>query len=131
MAKKSKPAKSAKTESKGRAAPPAKTAAAPRAAAAAKDPKAVAVNLAVRHQLEADGHWRLAHDETKVMGTDYHYDEQSMRQFLHAVHRSLAASKPTPYTFMYDAQFVTTALELKGPALIAAIDDKTTADATS
>jgi hypothetical protein len=128
MAKKSKPpARSAKTESKGRRAP-AKAAAAP---AAAKDPKSVAVNLAVRHQLEADGHWRLAHDETKVMGTDYHYDEQSMRQFLHAVHRSLAAAKPTPYTFMYDAQFVTTALGLKGPALIAAIDDKTTPDATS
>jgi hypothetical protein len=128
MAKKSKPAKSAKTESKGRTAP-AKSPAAP--PAAAKDSKTVAVNLAVRHQLEVDGHWRLAHDETKVMGADYHYDEQSMRQFLHAVHRSLAASKPTAYTFMYDAQLVTTALEMKGPALIAAINDKTTPDATS
>ena len=87
--------------------------------------KSVAVTVAVRHQLEADRRWHLAHDETKVMGTDYHYDEQSMRQFLYGVHRSLAASKP-PYRFEYDAAFVVTALGLKAPALITAINERTT-----
>ena len=118
------------------AAPPRATAAVPRetvsppAQAAPPDPaaaKSEAVKMAVARQLEADGRWHLAHELTKVMGTDYRYDEDSMRGFLHAVHRILAARQP-PYTFQYDAAFVTTALGLDASALTAAVDENTTAD---
>ena len=139
MAKKAKKAEASKKETrpKGPAAPrnavasPHVTAPASREVAGAPiappDPataKAGAVKMAVARQLEADRHWHLAHDQTKVMGTDYRYDEESMRGFLHTVHRILAAGTP-PYTFQYDAELVATALGLAAPALVEAIDDRT------
>ena len=127
MAKKAKKAEGSKKTSKKAAASPRVTAAAPREVAPA-DPataKSEAVKMAVARQLEADGRWHLAHDLTKVMGTHYRYHEESMRDFLYAVHRLLAAGQP-PYTFEYDAAFVITALGLDASALTAAVDENTT-----
>ncbi len=88
--------------------------------------KPVAVNIAVTRRLEADRRWP-PYDLTKVMGTDYKYDLNTMRNFLDAVHEILAAGVP-PYTFQYDdPPFVITALGLKAPALMAKVNENTTA----
>ena len=119
MAKKASKPKAAKKETRSTA-PARKVAGVPEP----PTPKAEAIHIAVRRQLEADGHWHLAHDLAKVMGSDYHYDEEAMRGFLYGIHRILANGTP-PYTFEYDAQFVTAALGLNAPALISAIDRAT------
>jgi hypothetical protein len=85
--------------------------------------KPVAVGAAVAHQLHQDGRWP-PNDVTRVMETDYHYDEHTLRNLFLGVQAYLAGSVPV-YTFSFDQQFVRAGLPLTVAALMAAVNTNT------
>jgi hypothetical protein len=83
-----------------------------------------AVAAAVAAQLTADGRWP-PNDLTKVMGTDYRYNQFTIGNFLAGVQVRLAASVP-PLTFSFDSAFTIQALSMTVGQLIGAINTRTT-----
>jgi hypothetical protein len=82
------------------------------------------VALVVANQLTIERRWP-PNDITKVMGTDYRYDQFSISTFLRAVQNALARGNP-PYAFMFDGQFVIKALQDTVGKLMVDIDANTT-----
>ena len=82
--------------------------------------KAVAVHLAVTRQLQHDWH---EIDMTKVMGTDYRYNQFTLPVFLTYVSHTLAASH---YSFQFNAAFVGASLQSTLARFEAAITTATT-----
>jgi hypothetical protein len=88
--------------------------------------KSIAVAGAIANQLHHEGHWP-PNDLNKVMGAGYHYDHNSMANFLVAVRWNLANGSP-PYYFQFDDPFTVAALALSVGQLTGAVDAKTTED---
>ena len=97
----------------------------PRAKRAKKKTAALAppVAIAVALQLNAEGRWP-PNDVTKIMSTDYRYDQFTIVNFLKAVQIRLLQGIPS-YTFTFDAAFVVQALQYSVGALINAIAART------
>ena len=86
-------------------------------------PVATAVAAAVAAQLHHEGRWP-PNDLTKTMGSDYHYDANTIVNFLLAVQWHLAHGNP-PYAFDFDAAFAQSALQRSVAALMVAIAGQT------
>ena len=86
--------------------------------------KPTVVGAAVSAQLHHEGHWP-PNDVTKVMSTDYGYDQFSIGNFLTKTQWNLEHGSP-PYTFTFDSQFGVKALSSTVGALMVAIDANTT-----
>jgi hypothetical protein len=82
------------------------------------------VALVVSNQLTIERRWP-PNDITKVMGTDYRYDQFSIVNFLRAVQKALARGNP-PYEFVVDGQFAIKALQDTIGKLMVDIDANTT-----
>jgi hypothetical protein len=82
------------------------------------------VSAAVASQLHKEHHWP-PNDMTKVMGSDYRYDQFTLDNFLNAVKWNLAHGSP-PYQFSFDGAFLKKALSATVGALIVAIIATTT-----
>jgi hypothetical protein len=80
------------------------------------------VNEAVEGQLTTDG-WPEPHDQDGAMGGDYGYDGASMAGFLLAVRTRLSGMG---HDFVFDPEFVDSAVSKKLAALKVAIAGKTT-----
>jgi hypothetical protein len=85
-----------------------------------------AVTDAIEQQLEAEGH--STSDDSKVMGTDFLYNGNSMPLFLDAVQSRLKNGTP-PYVFGFDAGFIASALTDNIRELISDVFGNTTAAA--
>jgi hypothetical protein len=85
--------------------------------------KSIVVGASVASQLHHEGKWP-PNDVRKIMGSDYHYDQFSMANFLAAVQWNLAHGNPS-YDFQYDGGFVKDAIQMAAGSLMIAIDDKT------
>jgi hypothetical protein len=86
--------------------------------------KTHAASAAVATQLHKEGHWP-PNDMTKVMGSDYRYDQFTLDNFLEAVQWNLQHGTP-PYTFTYNEAFVKKGVSVTVGALIVAIVQQTT-----
>jgi hypothetical protein len=82
------------------------------------------VSGAVASQLHKEHHWP-PNDMTKVMGSDYRYDQFTLSNFLEAVRWNLAHGSP-PYQFSFDGAFLKKALGATVGAMIVAIVASTT-----
>jgi hypothetical protein len=96
-----------------------------RAAAFDSSPdKPTVVGAVVGAQLHHESHWP-PNDVTKVMGTDYGYDEFSIGNFLTAIQWHLQHGNPS-YAFDFDGRFGIKAVQSTVGALMVAIDANTT-----
>ena len=86
--------------------------------------KEVLVAATVAAQLRHDTRWP-PNDVTKVMGTDYHYQPNTMFGFLVAVQGHLRHGTPS-HEFQFDMAFAGQALQMTVFALMGAINDATT-----
>jgi hypothetical protein len=86
--------------------------------------KTHAVSAAVAAQLHKEGHWP-PNDMTKVMGSDYRYDQFTLDNFLEAVQWNLQHGTPS-FTFTYNEAFVKKGVTATVGALIVAIVQQTT-----
>lgn len=77
------------------------------------------VSAAVASQLNREHHWP-PNDMTKVMGSDYRYDQFTFGNFLAAVQWNLAHGCPS-YKFSYDGPFIKKGLNATVSALIVAV----------
>jgi hypothetical protein len=82
-----------------------------------------AVASAVAYQLNMERRWP-PNDITKVMSTDYRYDQFTIVNFLNAVQAHLLQGTPS-YSFSYDTAFVVQALQLTVAALMNGIASRT------
>lgn len=82
------------------------------------------VALVVANELQIEHRWP-PNDVTKVMGTDYRYDQFTMANFLAAVQRTLAQGTPA-YHFIFNGAFVLKALQAQVGTLMMAINQATT-----
>ncbi len=85
--------------------------------------KEFAVVGAVATQLQHEGHWP-PNNLNKVMGSDYHYDQNTIANFLVAVQWHLAHGEP-PFDFEFNKKFSKAALKLSVADLASKIDEKT------
>lgn len=81
------------------------------------------VASAVAIQLSIEGRWP-PNDVTKVMSTDYRYDQFTMLNFLKEIQAHLLQGTPS-YIFAFDAAFVVQALSCSVGALMNAIAART------
>jgi len=86
--------------------------------------KGDAVEAAVGKQLEHDTRWPPP-SVTKVMSSDYRYNDQTIPLFLMAVERRLADGDPA-YAFVFGPEFPAQALAARVAELMALIDERTT-----
>jgi hypothetical protein len=86
--------------------------------------KSHSVGAAVAAQLTAEQRWP-PNDITKIMGSDYRYDQLSMGNFLAQVQVRLASGNP-PFRFVYDGHFVMKALQAQVGTLMIAVTASTT-----
>ena len=86
--------------------------------------KSTDVAECVGAQLLFEGHWP-PNDLNKVMGTDYHYTNDTLALFLVGVQQRLRNYQP-PYTFTFDTQFAAACVSLAVGELIGKIDAATT-----
>jgi hypothetical protein len=125
--KKSTVKKSSKKTAKGgqpRQRKPSKTAAgAPRRFSLDAMGNGPAVASAVAYQLNLEGRWP-PNDITKVMSTDYRYDQFTIRNFLKAVQVHLRQGTPS-YSFSFDSAFVVKSLQYTVGALMNGIASRT------
>jgi hypothetical protein len=82
------------------------------------------VAATVANQLQHEGRWP-PNDVTKIMGSDYHYDQFTLFNFLNAVRWHLANGTPS-YTFTFTGDFVVKALTVSVGTLMVAINASTT-----
>jgi hypothetical protein len=82
-----------------------------------------AVASAVAYQLNVEARWP-PNDVTKVMSTDYRYDQLTIGNFLKGVQGHLLRGTPS-YRFAYDAAFVVQALQATVGALMNGIAERT------
>jgi hypothetical protein len=82
-----------------------------------------AVASAVAYQLNVEARWP-PNDVTKVMSTDYRYDQFTIVNFLKGVQGHLLQGTPS-YTFSFDAPFVVQALQATVGALMNGIAART------
>lgn len=80
--------------------------------------KAVVVAAIVGQRLRQDGKWPPV-DLTKVMGANYNYNRNTMRNFLAWVRRHLGLAG---YQFDFDDTFILSALGMRAPELMGAIE---------
>ena len=101
---------------------PRRTNLAPLAADASPD-KPTIVGAAVANQLHHEGRWP-PNDVTRIMSTDYHYNQMTLANFLTAVQWNLLHGSP-PYNFAFDGAFVLQVLPLSVGALMVAVSSRT------
>jgi hypothetical protein len=89
--------------------------------------QSIAVAAAVANQLRHESHWP-PNDLNKIMGDDYHYDRNTMTNFLVAVRWHLAYGAPHFY-FVFNDKFIVNALSLNTAQLTGRVDANTTAEA--
>jgi hypothetical protein len=82
------------------------------------------VAATVANQLQHEARWP-PNDVTKIMGSDYHYDQFTLLNFLNAVRWHLANGTPS-YTFTFTGDFVVKALTVSVGTLMVAINASTT-----
>jgi hypothetical protein len=128
MAKKKKSGKAKSAPARRRAKRPAAFAAdsakMQAAAALLLTDKPHAVAAAIASQLTTEGRWP-PNDLTKVMGTDFRYNQFTIANFLGAVRTHLAAGIPS-FNFVVDGAFTIQALTMTVAALMIAVNARTT-----
>jgi hypothetical protein len=83
-------------------------------------PYGTQIAAALGGQLKADGWWP-PNDLNKVLGKDYHYDNNTIALLLQRVSHQLANGTP-PVGFVFDDAFAAAAVAMEVADLIAAID---------